>query len=203
MPAPAPEPAPVPADGAAWGGAAASAAAPPPVEPVAAPAPVPVKPQPALPFSVATALAAQAPLGPLQHPEAQSASDRHCPVMNCWPLPAPTFEDVPDPAPPPLPAAASMDGAAWPAPWDAAGAAAAPPSPKPHPVLPAWNWAPSPEQMPAPFRVAQQVEAQSLLLRQAPPMNWTPLPLPTFLSPDGSGVKGLGIARAEAATGVC
>lgn len=157
--------------GAACGGVegAASSTAGRPGDPAAGLAPPP-NPQPDFPFSSATALAAHAPLGPAQHPEAQSASERHCPVMNCSPLPAPTFDDpgAPDDPDFPLSGAASMDGFARPG----AGAGAAPmPSPKPHPCLPAWNWAPTPEQMPAPLRIAQQAEAQSLLLRQAPPMN--------------------------------
>lgn len=52
-----------------------------------------VNPQPVFPFSSATALAEHAPLGPAQQPDAQSASERHWPVMNCEPFPLPTFSE--------------------------------------------------------------------------------------------------------------
>ena len=52
--------------------------------------------------------------------------------------------------------------------------------------------------MPAPASVAQHVLAQSAELRHAPPMNWAPLPLPTFLAPEGSGDNGEGLGRANA-----
>ena len=48
----------------------------------------------------------------------------------------------------------------------------------------------------------QQVLAQSAELRQAPPMNWPPAPLPTFCSPAGSGVRPWGSATTVRAT-VC
>jgi hypothetical protein len=77
----------------------------------------------------------------------------------------------------------------------------APPSPKPQPDFPAWNWAPMPEQMPPPLLLkAQHVEAQSLELRHSPPMNCCPTPFPMFLTPAGSGVAGLGRAKTAAAT---
>jgi hypothetical protein len=52
------------------------------------------KPQPCLPFWSAAASAEQTPWPePLlaQQAEPQSALLTHPPVMNCWPLPAPTF----------------------------------------------------------------------------------------------------------------
>lgn len=54
-------------------------------------APVTVKPQPCLPESKATATAEQTPLGLAQHADAQSASLKHWPVINCWPFAFPTF----------------------------------------------------------------------------------------------------------------
>jgi len=69
------------AGGASAGGAAAAgagAAAPPP------------KPQPVFPAWVEAPGPEQIPVGLAQQPLAQSASERHCPVMNCWPLPLPT-----------------------------------------------------------------------------------------------------------------
>lgn len=44
--------------------------------------------------------------------------------------------------------------------------------------------APGPEQIPE--GLAQQPEAQSAALRHCPPINCCPLPLPTFLAPEGS-----------------
>jgi hypothetical protein len=55
---------------------------------------------------------------------------------------------------------------------------------KPHPVLPAWVWAPRPEHIPE--GPAQQVLAQSAPLRHWPPINCVPFALPTFFVPEGS-----------------
>lgn len=80
---------------------------------------------------------------------------------------------------------------------------AAPPSPNPHPAFPAWVVAPRPEQTPKfwPVTKAQHaVVAQSSEFLHSAPMNWMCPPLPTFLAPDGSGVMGRGVARAERAT---
>jgi len=51
----------------------------------------PPKPQPVFPCWVAAPGPEQIPVGLAQQPLAQSASERHCPVMNCPPLPLPTF----------------------------------------------------------------------------------------------------------------
>ena len=135
-------------------------------------------------------------MGFAQHPLAQSASDVHAPVINCLPAPLPTFsapgasgDSVCARSPPPVDAGAEAAGGAG------AGAGAAVPEEetKPQPVLPCWKDASGPEQIP--IGEAQQPEPQSALDRQAPVMNWPPAPLPMFLSPDGSGVKGEGMAR--------
>lgn len=55
---------------------------------------------------------------------------------------------------------------------------------KPQPVFPACVWAPRPEQIPD--GPAQQVLAQSAPLKHWPPINCTPLALPTFFTPAGS-----------------
>lgn len=165
--------------------------------------PVVVKPQPCLPESKATATAEQTPFGLAQHPEAQSASLKHCPVINCWPFPVPTFwlpgADVSTPL------AAAVLAAAGAATTLVAAAVVdpaelAPPSPKPQPVFPAWNWAPRPEQIPPPLLLKAQhaVVAQSLELRHSPPMNCWLAPLPMFLTPAGSGVAGA--AKTDKAT---
>jgi hypothetical protein len=181
----------------------------------AAPTPASVKPQPVLPLALPTAGPEQtaAPLRPAQQPDAQSALLKHWPVMNCEASPLPTFAE---PGMEVLITPAVELGSAATATGDTSSPAAAevvaggggggeaapeePVPPKPQPVLPAWNCAPGPEQIPAPLRVAQQAEAQSAWLRQAPPMNWMPLPLPTFLAPAGSGERGSGFARAVART---
>jgi len=51
----------------------------------------PQNPQPVFPCWVAAPGPEQMPVGLAQHPLAQSVSERHCPVMNCAPLPLPTF----------------------------------------------------------------------------------------------------------------
>jgi hypothetical protein len=51
----------------------------------------PPKPQPVFPCWVAAPGPEQIPVGLAQQPLAQSASERHCPVMNCAPWPLPTF----------------------------------------------------------------------------------------------------------------
>lgn len=189
---------PVAGDAAADGALAAAGAC-------AAVVPVVVKPQPCLPESKATATAEHTPLGFAQHPEAQSASLRHCPVMNCCPFPVPTFwlpgADVSmaaaEPALPWAGAAATFDAAAPAAVLVVAGRAL--PSPKPHPDFPFWNCAPRPEQMPPPLLLkAQHADAQSAELRHVPPMNCWPAPFPMFFSPAGSGTAGA--AREDAAT---
>src|SRR5882762_10645972 len=53
-------------------------------------APLP-NPQPVFPCWVAVPGPEQIPVGLVQHPLAQLAFERHCPVMNCMPLPLPTF----------------------------------------------------------------------------------------------------------------
>jgi len=63
----------------AFGAADAGEEAPPP------------KPQPVFPCWVEAPGPEQIPVGLAQQPLAQSASERHCPVMNCAPLPLPTF----------------------------------------------------------------------------------------------------------------
>lgn len=148
-----------------------------------------------------------------QHPLAQSASLVHAPVMNWLPFALPTLlapgalaasvcaKSPPlEPVEPVEPAAALGEAAAG-----GAGAAEELPEEeeeeeeeetKPHPVLPCWNCAPGPEQMPA--GPAQQADWQSALERQAPVMNWPPWPLPMFLLPDGSGVSGWGMASVRA-----
>ena len=134
-------------------------------------------------------------MGFAQHPLAQSASDVHAPVMNCLPAPLPTFSapgasgDSVCARSPPVEAGAEAAGGAG-----AGGAGAAPEEEtKPQPVLPCWKEASGPEQMP--MGEAQQPDPQSASERQAPVMNWPPAPLPMFLSPDGSGVRGEGMAR--------
>jgi len=57
----------------------------------AAGAAAPPKPQPCFPCWVEAPGPEQIPVGLAQQPLAQSASERHCPVMNCAPLPLPTF----------------------------------------------------------------------------------------------------------------
>jgi hypothetical protein len=91
-----------------------------------------------------------------------------------------------------------------------AAAVELPPSPKPQPALPLTLPTAAPEQIPVvapPAMKAQQdcttAWLQSAVLKQPPVMNWRPLPLPTFLSPFGSGVIGLGAAMAMAATVEC
>jgi len=54
-------------------------------------APPPPKPQPSFPFWNDAPGPEQIPVGLAQQPLAQSASDRHCPVINCPPWPLPTF----------------------------------------------------------------------------------------------------------------
>lgn len=177
------------------------------------------KPHPCFPLSRATAAALHSPLGFAQQPLAQSASLRHAPVMNCLPAPLPTFaapaaleDSVCARSPPePLPLSLALDAAGLAALADAEPAEPAeePDEPvepeddeddeeeeeaeKPHPVFPCCVWAPTPEQMPT--GPAQQADWQSALDRQAPVMNWAPWPLPTFLAPLGSGVRGEGMAR--------
>ena len=104
-------------------------------------------------------------------------------MMNCLPAPLPTFLAPlgSNGGPPAEATAGAVAGSAVAA---TVGGAAAAPELKPQPVLPAWNCAPGPEQMPVGF--AQQPLPQSALLRHWPPMNCCPAPLPTFLSPDGS-----------------
>jgi len=51
----------------------------------------PPKPQPIFPCWVAAPGPEQIPVGLAQHLLAQSASERHCPVMNCLPSLLPTF----------------------------------------------------------------------------------------------------------------
>jgi hypothetical protein len=104
--------------------------------------------------------------------------------MNCCPLPFPTC-GIPagSNGGPPL-AGAAVAAAGGGAAAAAGGAAGAAPPPNPHPVLPFWNWAPGPEQMPV--GLAQQLLAQSTLLRHWPPINCPPCPFPTFLTPAGS-----------------
>jgi hypothetical protein len=179
---------------------------------VAFAAPDRVKPHPVFPFALPTSTPEHtaAPSRPAQQPDAQSALLKHWPVMNCDPSALPTFCEpgrdvliVPAVELPPAAAAAVAvevpaggAAAATATAEDVAGAAAVPVPvpvpPKPHPVLPAWNCAPRPEQMPAPLSVAQQADAQSACERQAPPINWVPLPLPMFLAPAGSGERGAG-----------
>lgn len=173
----------------------------------AAATPVVVNPQPCFPESKATATAEQTPFGLAQHAEAQSASLKHCPVMNCWPFAFPTFcapgADVSTASVPvfAVSGAAAMVVAADDA--ELATAELAPPSPKPQPVFPAWNCAPRPEQMPRPLLLNAQhaVEAQSFELRHSPPINCSPALLPMFFTPAGSGVAGLGAAQADMASG--
>jgi hypothetical protein len=108
--------------------------------------------------------------------------------MNCTPFALPTFF-APDGSNggPPL---ALLVGAF--AGGDATGAATAPvspelplpPEPNPQPSFPFCVEAPRPEQIPVGF--AQQVLAQSALLRHCPPINCVPAPFPTFLAPAGS-----------------
>lgn len=52
-----------------------------------------LNPHPVLPLVFATATAEHTPMLPkvAQHSVAQSALEAHWPVMNCWPLPLPTF----------------------------------------------------------------------------------------------------------------
>jgi len=57
----------------------------------AAEAAPPLKPQPCFPCWVEAPGPEQIPVGLAQQPLAQSASERHCPVMNCAPLPLPTL----------------------------------------------------------------------------------------------------------------
>ena len=104
------------------------------------------------------------PEGPAQHPLAQSAALRHCPPINCKPFPLPTFfTPAGSNGGPPCagaPAATAGGGGGGAA---TVGGGTAAPDPKPQPVLPAWNWAPGPEQIPVGF--AQQPLPQSALLR--------------------------------------
>ena len=51
----------------------------------------PPKPQPVFPCWVAAPGPEQIPVGLAQQPLAQSASERHCPVINCLPWLLPTF----------------------------------------------------------------------------------------------------------------
>lgn len=160
-----------------------------------------------------TALAAHAP--PVaQHVDAQSASLRHCPVMNCAPLPVPTFaapaafgSTVTVPELPlllllSLPLLADVAaGAAAAALVDAAGVVAvASSSPNPHPVFPAWKSAARPEQSPMLPKVAQHAvsSAQSFELMHCPPMNWPCAWLPTRPVRAGSGRAGSGAGIAVA-----
>lgn len=56
--------------------------------------------------------------------------------------------------------------------------------PNPHPCFPFWKFAFGPEQIPQ--GLAQQLCWQSASLKHWPPTNWTPAPLPMFLTPEGS-----------------
>jgi hypothetical protein len=49
------------------------------------------KPHPVFPACVCAPTPEQIPLGPAQHPLAQSAVFKHCPPINCCPFPLPTF----------------------------------------------------------------------------------------------------------------
>jgi hypothetical protein len=114
--------------------------------PQSAQARTPTNPHPCFPAAVDTAGPEHcpAPFSVAQHPDAQSALLKHCPVINCFPAPLPTFSApgiasftvlvtvglLPDAtaAAVPLPAVAAVVVAA---------AAAAPPEEvNPHPVLP-------------------------------------------------------------------
>lgn len=55
---------------------------------------------------------------------------------------------------------------------------------KPHPCLPAWSCAPTPEQMPV--GLAQHPLAQSASVVHCPPINCSPFAFPTFFAPAGS-----------------
>jgi len=169
------------AGGACAGGAWAGGAAPPP------------KPQPCFPFWKAAPGPEQMPEGKAQQPLPQSALERHWPVMNCVPLPLPTFlAPAGSKGGPPLAGVVDAGGAcaggacaggACAGGASGAGAGDAPP-PNPQPSFPCWNEAPGPEQIPV--GLAQQPLPQSASDRHWPVMNCAPFPLPTFFAPAGS-----------------
>lgn len=137
-------------------------------------------PQPVFPACVCAPGPEQIPDGPAQHPLAQSLASRHCPPINCWPFPFPTFF-VPagsNGGPPTnAPGAAVVGAAVVGGASDVASAGAEAPVVKPQPCLPCWNAAPGPEQMPV--GKAQQPLPQSASERHWPVMNCSPFPFPT------------------------
>jgi hypothetical protein len=120
------------------------------------------KPQPVLPAWVCAPSPLQIPEGPAQHVDAQSAPDKHCPPINCFPCPLPTFfAPAGSKAGPPAEAVLATETAA--ALWLAGAAADEPVEPKPQPVFPFCVDAPGPEHIPVGF--AQHPLPQSALLK--------------------------------------